>query len=178
MFRARAFLVPAGSFAIALAVTVVLSVRAQNGTFTYAIDDAAIHLTLARNLAHHGTFGLVPGVYQSASSAPLWELLLAPVLRVAPGAVWLPLALNAVAAIWLLRSFSRLAVVQSLSSTVVGRVGLVALPFGLGLVPLVVTGMEHTLHAAIVVQLLVLLIARLRHCGSRRAAGRRSPGSR
>jgi hypothetical protein len=162
MFRARAFLVPAGSFAVALTAVVAFTVKAQHDTFTYAIDDAAIHMSLARNLASHGTFGLVPGVYESASSAPLWELLLVPVVRLAPGALWLPLVANIVAALWLLRSFSRLAVIETLSRRPAGTAALVALPFGLGLVPLVMTGMEHTLHAAIVVQLLALLVDRLR----------------
>jgi hypothetical protein len=155
--------------AAALSVVIAISVNAQHGVFTYAIDDAAIHLTLARNLAH-GTFGLVPSHYESASSAPLWELLLAPFLRVLPDAYWAPLLLNVLASGWLLVSFARLPFVHRMVRNPIGMLGVAALPIGLGLVPLVLTGMEHTMHAAVVVQLLVWLDARVRGAATRRLA--------
>jgi hypothetical protein len=136
----------------------VLGVAAWRGPFAYAMDDAYIHLALARNVAFHGTWGLVPGIFQSASSSPGWTVLLAGVLRVWPFPdEWLPLALNVAAASWLLWSVSSMATRWSASRFGRGRALLVCLAVSIGLVPLVLTGMEHTLHAAIVAQLLVLL---------------------
>ena len=68
------------SLAFYLGVTAVLVASAMvrtDGHFTYALDDAAIHLSMGDVLAHHGTWGVVPGEFQSASSSPLFTLLLA-----------------------------------------------------------------------------------------------------
>src|SRR5262245_41975086 len=47
-----------------------------NGRLLYTIDDAYIHMAMARNLAEHATYGLVPSVFSSASSSPLWTVLM------------------------------------------------------------------------------------------------------
>lgn len=71
------------------------------GTFVYVIDDPAIHLTMARRLAFDGTWGVVPGEFQSASSSPLWVVLLAPGQRLLGGRIGevAPLVLALVAAL-------------------------------------------------------------------------------
>ena len=160
--RRRAFGMMFGTFVVVLAGLVAYTMSVQDGVFTYALDDAAIHLTLARNLVHHGTFGIVPGTYQSASSSPIWEVLLGPLLLLTGDAEWTPLVLNVIAAGWALWTFSRLPLLQRLAAEGLGRVAVVALPLGLGLVPLALSGMEHTLHLAVTVQVLALLVDRLR----------------
>ena len=55
---------------------VVVSLVKTHGHIVYAIDDGGIHLSLARNLGLHGTWGVVPHHFQSASSSPLWTVLL------------------------------------------------------------------------------------------------------
>ena len=63
----------------------------NDGHLVYALDDAGIHLSLVRTLIDHGTWGVVPGQYVSATSSPAWTALLAafgfvarPALDVAP----------------------------------------------------------------------------------------------
>jgi hypothetical protein len=51
--------------------------RETGGLFAYALDDTYIHLELAWQLATTGTWGINPGEPASASSSPLWSLLLA-----------------------------------------------------------------------------------------------------
>jgi len=53
------------------------SVRHTEGHFTYALDDPYIHLAIARNLAHHGVWGVTQYAVSSASSSPLWTVLVA-----------------------------------------------------------------------------------------------------
>ena len=132
---------------------VVAAVVIWVGRLTYALDDAAIHLAVADRLAHDGTWGVVAGRFESASSSPLWTLLTAAgVLVAGPAADWVPLVLNVAAGaavVWLLAQSQQ--VVRpgrtrplDVAATAVLVVGLLFLP-GLALV-----GMEHTLHTALV----------------------------
>ncbi len=140
-----------------LAAMAVVSARGHGGTFTYALDDPYIHLTLARNLRDHGTWGITPGHYESASSSPAWTLLLALALSLPVPAVWLPLLLCAASGVWLLWGLTSMPVLDRFANPTGLRIALVLLPITLGLVPLAFTGMEHLLHAAIFVQILLLL---------------------
>jgi hypothetical protein len=125
------------------------------GRIVYVIDDPAIHLSIARTLLHHGTWGVQPGVYQSASSAPLWDLLLA-------GAMWvtrmrdiLPWLLNLFSGLWLIWAIgSRQRVLRprlSAPLSVFATAGLVIVV--LFMPSLTMVGMEDLLYSAIVVQL-------------------------
>jgi hypothetical protein len=149
--------------AVTLAVTavfVVLSLALNDGRLAFAFDDAAIHFSLVEKLAFHGTWGVVPGEYVSASSSPGWDLLLVGPARIAPWALGaLALLVNVAAAIWIVwllvreQTFLRAGVKQPLAFALIAVVVIVAL-----LLPtLAMVGMEHTLHTALVLQALVLL---------------------
>ncbi len=49
--------------------------------FTYTLDDAYIHMAIARNLALHGVWGINAGEFASASSSILWTLILSGIYR-------------------------------------------------------------------------------------------------
>lgn len=49
--------------------------------FVYPLDDSYIHLSLARNLAESGVWGLTPDRYAFCSSSPLWSVALAGCFR-------------------------------------------------------------------------------------------------
>jgi hypothetical protein len=168
--RRTATLAGLGALAAVTGLLVALTVRANGGSFTYVLDDPYIHLSIARNLAQHGSFGVVPGVYESASSSPGWAALLAVLIKAFPaGAVWYPLALNLLAAAGVLVLVLR---AQEWLFAVAGAplrgLAYVALPAALYLPALVLVGMEHTLHALLVVALLLMLQRALR----RRLSGR------
>jgi hypothetical protein len=102
---------------------------------------------------HDGTWGVVPGVFESASSSPGWTLLLSGLTAVAPPAAdALPLLVNLAAGIWLVWTFcanQRLIAPADRSwSTVL--VGLVLGPVVLYVPALALLGMEHTLQCALV----------------------------
>jgi hypothetical protein len=56
---------------------IVETCRRTDGRFTYALDDAYIHMAVARNLAESGTWGIRPGEFVSASSSLAWTAILA-----------------------------------------------------------------------------------------------------
>jgi hypothetical protein len=141
----------------ATAVLVGSAMVRTDGHFTYALDDAAIHLSMGDALAHHGTWGVVPGEFESASSSPLYTLLLAALQLVVPtGREFLPLVVNLVAGVWAL---AILAANQTMLRPgrrrwldVIGTVMVVALVLMLPVLAMV--GMEHTLHLALVLAIL------------------------
>lgn len=62
------------------------------GHFTYVLDDPYIHLGIAKNLATHGVWGVTQYEFASASSSPLWTLLLAIFVKIGGDSVYWPLA--------------------------------------------------------------------------------------
>src|SRR5262245_65913938 len=76
-----------GAFGIWIACQVGVALRV-NGRLLYTIDDAYIHMAMARNLAEHATYGVVPSVFSSASSSPLWTLLMGAIFAVSPRGLW------------------------------------------------------------------------------------------
>src|SRR6476619_4550638 len=126
---------------------------------------------MARNLVEHGTWGVTPGVYEPASSSPVWTLMLAGVFKVAsPVTSVAPLVVNLAAAVWILWIF---ATCQRFTTLARGHWGswafVIVLPLcGMFLPGLAYTGMEHTLHAAIALQVLVLLTVLIGGDASRR----------
>jgi hypothetical protein len=66
------------------------------GIFGYCLDDAYIHLAVAKNLALHHVWGPTRFQFSGASSSPLWVLLLASFPGGPPE--WLPLLLALAAA--------------------------------------------------------------------------------
>lgn len=160
--------------AVTLGVSAAILVRIliyTHGHLVYVIDDPGIHLAMARNLAQNGTWGVSPGVYEPASSSPLWTLMLAGVIKVAsPLASVAPLVVNLAAGVWILWVF---ATQQRLTMLARGHWGswafVILLPLcGMFLPGLAYTGMEHTLHAAIALQVLVLLTVLIGGHASRR----------
>jgi hypothetical protein len=133
-----------------LAVAVLLLLRAAlahtGGTLVYALDDAYIHMAVARSLAEHGVWGVTRYGFTACTSSLAWPILLAlgDLVGLRDAA---PLALNlaaAVAALWLADHLLA-------GAPVAWRVvALVAIVFLTPLPTLVLAGMEHTLHIAAV----------------------------
>jgi hypothetical protein len=153
-----------GSYLVITAGIVLGGIIRAHGHLVYVIDDPAIHLSVAKNLVDHGTWGVVPGQFQSASSSPLWTILLGAWLKIMPGPDALaPLALNVAAAI------GAIAVVAGNQRVLLPRwrrpldaLAVVVLVNVILFLPgLAMTGMEHSLHIALVLGAVVLFHRRL-----------------
>jgi hypothetical protein len=83
-------------------VQVHTGLRQNGGVFVYPLDDAYIHLTVARNLAFHGVWGITPHGFSGASSSPGWTLLLAIALRIFGVHLMIPLWMNIFFGVFLL----------------------------------------------------------------------------
>lgn len=149
----RTRLVPPVLTSVVLLVHVALmysaALRHTGGVISYPVDDAFIHLALAKQLAHGGVYGIAPHEFAAASSSVGWPFLLAFAIMLAGAKAWLPLALNAVFAVALLFSVDRAVLrIAPAASTVSRTLICLAVMALTPMATLVVLGMEHTAHAA------------------------------
>jgi hypothetical protein len=119
------------------------------GHWVYTLDDAYIHIQMAKNLATSGTWGLAPDTFTACSSAPLWTLCLGGCYALL--GVWdcLPGILNFLACLSILlfanKFWSSLHVDPPLR--ILAGLGLL---FLCPLTVIVSTGMEHTVHVLLI----------------------------
>jgi hypothetical protein len=167
-----ALVIAAGSYLGVAALIVGFALRSTRGVLVYSLDDPYIHMALAQTLAHHGVYGIGPDAYESASSSPAWTVLLAAIARVVSSRLFnaAPLILNLVAGLWILWVFATRHPLFGRVTPVVGAAIAALLPAALYLPGLAVTGMEHTLHAALTLTILLLLESIAEHDASTRAA--------
>src|SRR5262245_45896583 len=87
-----------GALAAALVMALGLLSCHLYGRLVYPLDDPYIHMRLPRNLPFVRVWGVHGDEFASASSSPLWTVLLAGIFRMGGMSDWTPLALNALAA--------------------------------------------------------------------------------
>ncbi len=127
------------------------------GHWVYTLDDAYIHLQMAKNLANSGTWGISPETFTACSSSPLWTMLLAACYSLLGAYDCIPGLINFAACL------SLLFIAHNTWGTfgVEPRLRVIA---GLGLLlfcPLTVivsTGMEHTVHVLLVLRFLLAVM--------------------
>jgi hypothetical protein len=150
----------AASYLVITLVIVAFSVARAGGELVYVIDDPAIHLSVAENLVHHGTWGVAPGHFESASSSPLWTLLLSAWIAVVPGPDEIaPLALNVIAGLAVIAvvAAGQRILWPGLRRPVEAMAVAALVNVVLFLPGLAMTGMEHSLHIALALAGLALL---------------------
>lgn len=138
-----------------------------NGRLLYTIDDAYIHMAMARNLAEHATYGVSPSIFSSASSSPLWTLIMGAIFAVSPRALWewvpfgLGLACTIGSFLLVAAAFTREVSATSRWQAALAVPLFALLPIAMGLPTLVFHGMEHSLHMLATLAFVALLGAEL-----------------
>ena len=142
------FVLAAALFLAILSLLIRHGLHQDLGIFVYPLDDAYIHLAVARNLALHGVWGISPYSFSGASSSPAWTLLLAITAKLCGVHLLTPLCLNVVAALLLLLCIAAIlafalprAGAAYCTFTTCAVVLIMPLP-GVALI-----GMEHALHS-------------------------------
>lgn len=138
----------------------------QAGEFVYGLDDAYIHLRVAQNWAETGIMGVNPGEFASASSSPLYTILLTTIHIVAGKAItfWAPLGINILASLGLIAWLGIWLQKLGKGSFQIA-VWLMVLLVGGILVPMTLTGMEHLLHAWFLVMSVAVVSHMVSHPG-------------
>ncbi|MBD3167052.1 hypothetical protein GF324_10665 [bacterium] len=132
--------------------------------WVYSIDDTYIHLAISKNLAEHGVWGVVPDRFTSASSSPLYTLLLAGLGGIS--GVWLPWPwiISFIASVALLLVMNRILLEAGVGNLTRG-ITLGAAVLLIPTVQIVYLGMENGLHAVLLLPATWL--------GAKRLAGER-----
>ncbi len=90
----------------ALFIPIVLTeygvLKFSGGIFSYPLDDTYIHMSIAKNFAQNGTWGINAHQFSAASSSILYTILLAVLFKIFSANVLIPFILNAITAIILL----------------------------------------------------------------------------
>jgi len=137
---------------LVIGMELFFSLKPVNNQFhlVYALDDAYIHMSMARNFAEYGVWGVTPFEFSSSSSSLLWTLLLALIYWLIGSNEWIPLILNLF--------FATLVIILGfiiLNRFLVARVyqflALLALIFLPPLPALIFSGMEHCLQIFLVI---------------------------
>ncbi len=120
------------------------------GPFVYTLDDAYIHIAMAKNLARHGVFGVTRYAFSSTSSSLLWTLLLAAWYGVFGVHDLVPLILNIVFATLLL-VFLYAMFFERVGHRLWAFIFLLVVLWAAPLPMLIFMGMEHVLQALVVI---------------------------
>ncbi len=151
-FFKRPLVVSLSTFAVVFAGVWGVGCFLTGGHAIYPLDDTYIHISLARQLAETGTWGVAPGEYAFCSSSPLWTVILALgywLLGIQP---WLPGLLAMVGAAAALVFADRFW--REMGFSVRARIGCgVLLTLVVPLAVMAHLGMEHALHTAFMVAL-------------------------
>ena len=134
---------------VVLAASVVTAERAvlarTGGHFIYALDDAYIHMAVAKNLAVQGVWGCTPFRFASASSSPLWTVVLGLAYLLTGLRELTPLVLNVIFGVMTL-GVSDAALTRLEAPALLRALALVGLVLVVPLPAMTLLGMEHVLH--------------------------------
>lgn len=145
-------------FLVIVAAVLPFTLAANEGHFSYSLDDAYIHMAMAKHLSQDGVLGMTQYAFTSSTSSPLWTLALAGVYAVFGVNDYAPFVMNllaAIGAVFVAYTLFRRYFVSRLRLFLC----VLALMLIAPLPSLVYMGMEHTLQ---VMLLLVFVSAALR----------------
>lgn len=135
-----------GVFLTVCFVYIAYNFSRTEGHFSYLIDDAYIHLSIAKNFALYDVWGVTAYNTVSASSSPLFTLVISAIIAVVGDHHIMPLIFNLVIGCWMVYFLWRY--YSSLSKNNVFVFIAISLTIMYSLMYLqVLLGMEHVLHA-------------------------------
>jgi hypothetical protein len=138
-------LLPVAAFLTSLAAALRAGMVGTEGHLIYAVDDAYIHMAVAKNLANTALWGCTPFHFSSSSSSLLWTFLLGAAYRAFGVHDLTPLILNiafAVSTLVVTDRFLR----RFGAPPVLSAAAMLGLVVAFPLAGMALMGMEHTLH--------------------------------
>jgi len=138
-------LLPLALFLVSLGTALRIALRWTDGRLIYALDDAYIHMAVAKTLASHGIWGCTPFHFSSSSSSLLWTFGLGVAYRAFQVHDWTPLVLNVGFAIGTL-VVAEVSLARFGAPPVLRASALLGIVVAFPLAGMALMGMEHILH--------------------------------
>lgn len=127
-----------------------IMISKTDGYFTYLLDDAYIHLALAKNFALHDVWGMTRYVFSSSSSSPIFTYLISILMQVFGNSELIPIYINLFCMVgviyFLTKYYSRFS-----NTTTYVAVSVLITVFSSVLHLQLFSGMEHVLQVLLVV---------------------------
>jgi len=145
--RLKRFLPLGAALLLYLSVAIYYALRLwglTNGKNLYVIDDAYIHMAIAKNFALHGVYGITRYYFSNASSSPLWTFLISGGFKLVGLKIWVPFVLALLSGVGALFALAHIYDRENLTpgkSTIL----LTAILFLTSFWGLTFTGLEHLL---------------------------------
>jgi len=118
--------------------------------FTYILDDAYIHLAIAKNFALHGVWGMTKYTFSSSSSSPLFTFVLSVLIKIFGNNEIIPLLFNLIITFFILFFLNKYYSKYFTKAKSIVVVTLFTLFFSV-LHLQIVTGMEHILQVLVII---------------------------
>ncbi|MBN2686323.1 MAG: hypothetical protein JXR40_13665 [Pontiellaceae bacterium] len=131
-------------------LSMICGVVLYNGHISYTLDDAYIHMAMAKHVAQNGVFGITPYEFSASSSSPLWTFLLAGIFLMVGPLEWMPLLLNWLCGMGVIVALWKLAKRIDISNGLTGLLLIETITL-MPMIPIAMTGMEHLLHTAAII---------------------------
>lgn len=168
--RETDLLIPTTLFVVSTICLYFVTVSLNDGHFVYSLDDAYIHLAIAKNTTLYGDWGVNRHEFTSSTSSPFYTSLLVLFFALFGVHAIIPLLLNIV--FGCLCIFHTGLYLRDIGGRTVTRaIALIVCVLVAPLVTLVFVGMEHTLHLWLLVVFSRTAFTLIRTaCGLRRAS--------
>jgi hypothetical protein len=143
------YLLPIFVFIVFLTFELFFILQLNQGIFTYTLDDAYIHLSLANNI-YLGHYGINISDNSSPSSSIIWPFVLSPFSNL-PFFDEIPLILNIIIAIIIVLLYKNIVIkifdgmLSKDKLMFISNVVVIILTFATNIIGLVLSGMEHLL---------------------------------
>lgn len=131
---------------VTITTLLILSIKQNQGHLVYTLDDPYIHMSIAKNFAQYGVWGITKYEFSSSSSSLLWTLLLSLNYFLFGANEVSPFILNFIFATLIV--FGTYLLLRKYTSRAVFTLTvLLSIIFFTPLAPIVFCGQEHTMHA-------------------------------
>ncbi|MFP3832204.1 hypothetical protein [Chryseobacterium sp. SIMBA_028] len=131
-------------------IYILLMLSETENYFTYILDDAYIHLAIAKNFAFHGVWGVTKYAFSSTSSSPVFTVILSGLIYVLGDHELIPLVFNTVCAFFTIYFLNKYYADYFSTTKSIILSNLFTLFFA-SVSLLVFSGMEHVIQALVMV---------------------------
>ncbi|WP_160139521.1 hypothetical protein [Chryseobacterium sp. c4a] len=145
----KSFLITTALFIGVCIIYLLLMLTGTEHYFTYILDDAYIHLAMAKNFALHGVWGITEYSFSSSSSSPVFTFVISGLIYILGNHELIPLVFNFVCAVLLVFFLNRYYALYFLQNKSVVIASIFTLLFAS--IPLLIfSGMEHALQVLVI----------------------------